>query len=207
MTRKEKFLSLVEFTDTCWNWKGAKTNSGYGQFYDGEMTAKAHWYLLDKYPDKGMDACHHCDNRLCVRPSHIFIGTRSENMRDCVRKGRNNPRTPAKLEALKRARLARKPTLGSQQFNAKLKESDVALILAIGQARGRGVFFAKLFGVLPAIISKIYLKTGWKHVHPTEADFARAKEFVLQHPEINVCRVRGGVRAIDPETNRLLLAT
>ncbi|MGH9388833.1 MAG: HNH endonuclease [Vicinamibacteria bacterium] len=40
-------------------------------------------------PPLGLDVLHSCDNPLCVRPDHLFIGTASDNMMDCLRKGRH----------------------------------------------------------------------------------------------------------------------
>ena len=76
----------------CWEWTGAKSRAGYGQFgYLGNWY-RAHRvaYLVWRGPLKrGLYVCHRCDNPGCVRPSHLFLGTNSDNIRDSLTKGRH----------------------------------------------------------------------------------------------------------------------
>jgi hypothetical protein len=76
----------------CWEWTGALDRHGYGiVMRDGSIkrTHRYAWELCNGAIPAGMVICHRCDNRKCVRPSHLFIGTQRDNIQDAMRKGRH----------------------------------------------------------------------------------------------------------------------
>ena len=92
---KRRFWAKVHIGPDCWLWTGAikskLPNCDYGQFYIGGKVKLAHRVLWEFYNGPipaGLVICHTCDTPRCVRPSHLFMGTQDENMKDSIAKGR-----------------------------------------------------------------------------------------------------------------------
>ena len=91
-----RFMSkvYVEYgmPDGCWIWTATRTNKGYGKMSVNSIDTRAHRISFQLFVDlipEGMLICHTCDNRLCVNPSHLFLGTQKDNMVDMRNKKRD----------------------------------------------------------------------------------------------------------------------
>ena len=85
-----KFTSKIDrrSNDECWNWPKPKGKDGYGFFRIGSKVFVAHrvsWELFNGPIPEGRLILHKCDNKWCVNPRHLYLGTHSDNMKDKAR--------------------------------------------------------------------------------------------------------------------------
>lgn len=92
----QRFWNKVSISgeDQCWEWKAATQSKGYGSIgIGGGKTALAHRVAYEisngEIPNE-MHVLHKCDNRKCVNPKHLFLGTNEDNIKDKVQKGRQS---------------------------------------------------------------------------------------------------------------------
>ena len=75
----------IKESDDCWEWNAGKFTYGYGCFKKNGKGMYAHrvaWELTNGPIPEGKLVLHKCDNRGCVNPNHLYIGTNSNNMQD-----------------------------------------------------------------------------------------------------------------------------
>ena len=91
----DRFWSKVIKTDNnedCWNWNAAVSEStGYGKFRYKNKAYDAHRFvyqmLYGEINNSKLLVCHKCNNRLCVNPNHLYLGTAKDNVHDMIRAG------------------------------------------------------------------------------------------------------------------------
>jgi len=138
---------IPEPNSGCWLWTGSVNRAGYGQIQRGGRAAgpinaqRASWliYRYELRPEQFV--CHHCDNKLCVNPDHLFIGSHADNMADMRHKGRS--------------------CFGEKNRQALLTEKQVILIR---NDRRSPALIGRDHGISPAYVAKIKSGYRWSYL-------------------------------------------
>ena len=142
--------------DDCWPWVGSVDGGGYGTIFNRlgkphapEKTHRVSWEIANgRSVPSGVHVCHKCDNPPCCNPSHLFLGTATENALDREQKGRGGDRR----------------LFGSRNGSAVLtSESAIAIIAAINAGESQ-TSVAKRFGVDRKTVFNIIHGRVWGHV-------------------------------------------
>ncbi len=143
-------LTIPEPNSGCWLWVGGRRGRGYGGFYwyeDGKRcTDKAHrvsWRLHKGAIPEGKFVLHHCDNKMCVNPDHLYLGVHQDNIRDAVNRGQW------------------KPHFGKANGMSRLNERAIR---DIRSGRLSNSQFAEWYGVNRMTVWQIATGKTWRHV-------------------------------------------
>ena len=163
-------------TDECWEWQAFRNKFGYGRFFFNGKKHQAHriaWTLtngaIPKMED-GQRVCvlHHCDNPSCCNPSHLFLGTQKENVKDMVMKMRG--------------------LVGEKNGRAKIDEMDVYFIrywLKNGYSQRK---IAEIFKIKKSQVCRINTGETWRHLEDgllLRASFPSAYECTPEEPSFS----------------------
>jgi hypothetical protein len=139
---KERLFSYVEnlsfHTDEdCWNWNGYKTESGYGVVSINAVPYRVHrlsYWIYREYAQGNLLVAsdkyilHKCDNRCCINPSHLYLGTAQQNADDIKMRGRRHDTKGAKngasildVAAVKRIRLLHSGGMNQREIGRAMR--------------------------------------------------------------------------------------
>lgn len=147
----------------CWVWTASVNIKGYGQTAYRQRMCGAHrmsYVIHNGLIPEGMLICHHCDNRVCVNPTHLFIGTAQDNSTDMKEKGRSalGPKNGMIKNPHKQPR-------GEVHGNSKFTAGDILEIRRLYASKwGSATQIGLLFGTSKKYVLKVVHRQTWTHI-------------------------------------------
>lgn len=156
MDKYDRALLLAKITDKsaktdsgCWEWQGRIEDTGYAitrfktkRYY----VHRASWIAHKGEIPKSKLILHTCDNRKCVNPAHLFLGTQKDNMRDMIAKGR------------------KVVVKGEAHWISKVNDDQVRAIRLLADSGYRQCDIAEWMGLQKQRINDIVKRKNWKHI-------------------------------------------
>jgi hypothetical protein len=155
-----RFWSKVDKTPghgpdgACWIWTASIAATGYGEYRsDSGRTVSVHRHVFKSIHGpltREQFVCHACDNRACLNPDHLWLGSAADNSRDAMMKGRT-----AKGDTHGWKLHPEKIPRGFQLGHTRLTDDEVRLMREAYCCGTSQLELASMYGVHKSMVSLI----------------------------------------------------
>lgn len=153
-----RFLSKIHMSKMrdCWEWAACLSSTGYGSFSFCNKTVNVHTFTWKLYKGPiytGLQVLHKCDNRKCVRPDHLFLGTQFDNVSDMIKKNRGRPAKATSgsfkkgiFHPFRKISIEDFPKIKKMYYNGNMTHLQISKIFNVSQSSIKNVLNGKTFG-------------------------------------------------------------